>query len=614
MFYAIVFYIDYDNNTILKRGIMKLHTLLLKRILPLGLSAILVAGSLTGCQKNPPQTELSTEAMEENASFESFTDQLFLEEVAANTINLHYCVENPASIGITDYEISLGDFSKESREASSTYLKETLSEVLSFDYKLLSLENQLSYDLLVDYLNTQLSLCKYDLYQEPLGYSGGMQMELPILFAEYEFTCEQDVKDYLEMIALTDEYFDQITEFEAEKTNNGLFMSSDLCQLVIDSCQKFLINKDTHYLISSFESRLEELDLSESKKASYIRQNLTILEKQLFPAYEKMILELDKLKNTGVNTQGICYFENGKSYYEQLVYSETGCDEAVDAIFRRIENQRLNDLLVCAQLQDKNANLIEECSAVEWKMTTPDAMLSSLQSAILEDFPTPPACSYEINYVEPELEEYLAPAFYIVAPIDNYTENIIYINNGHISSDIYAFTTLAHEGYPGHLYQTVMTYTYEYPWVRSILNYGGYVEGWATYIEMMAYHYADLKEDVASFLSHNQAATLSLYASSDIGLHYYGWTFEEMKAFWAGFGITNEDVIKEITQLILSEPGNYLKYYIGYIEFLELKEYAKDLFGAEYSDKQFHKAILDIGPAPFSILEKYLPKYYSPNT
>ena len=131
---------------------------------------------------------------------------------------------------------------------------------------------------------------------------------------------------------------------------------------------------------------------------------------------------------------------------------------------------------------------------------------------------------------------------------------------------------------------------------------------------MMAYDYAGVKEDVASFLSHNQAATLSLYASSDIGLHYYGWTEEEMKAFWEGYGITDESTIKEITQLILSEPGNYLKYYIGYIEFLELKEYAKDLLGANYTDKVFHQAVLDIGPAPFSILEKYLDDYCSPQT
>lgn len=593
---------------------MKLHTHFLRRLLPIGLSITLMACSLTGCQKTLPYNDLSSEATEENENFEAFTNQLFLEEITANSINLHYSVENPATFGITDYEISLGNFTKEARASSLDYLKESLSDIRSFNYDMLSLENQLTYDLLVDYLTTQQNLCNYDLYQEPLGYSGGLQMELPILYAEYEFTSEQDVKDYLELIALTDEYFDQIIDFEVEKSNQGMFMSADLCQLVIDSCQNFLINKENHYLISSFASRLEELDISESKKASYTRQNLTILEKQLFPAYEEMIVELDKLKNTGTNTQGICYLENGKKYYEHLVYSETGCEDTVDVIFRRIENQRMNDLLVCSNLQSENENLIQECSYLEWEMANPDAMLSSLQTAILEEFPAPPDCDYEINYVDPALEPYLAPAFYIVAPIDNYTENVIYINDGYISSDIYAFTTLAHEGYPGHLYQTVMTYTYEYPWVRSILNYGGYVEGWATYIEMMAYHYAGLKEDVAMFLSHNQAATLSLYASSDIGLHYYGWTPEEMKNFWAGYGITDEAVLNEITQLILSEPGNYLKYYVGYIEFLELKEYAKDLFGKDYSDKQFHKAILDIGPASFSILEKYLPKYYSPKT
>lgn len=604
---------------------MKLHTFFFRRMrpflfsTPLLLAAFFAMIALTGCAKTPLSDNSKIDspinsADAVNDAFETFTEQLFLEEISANTLNLHYSVEDPASLGITDYEVSLGDFYTEAHTTSSPGLKETLSEILAFDYDTLTQENQLTYDILVDYLNTQLALSKYEFYQEPLSFSGGLQMELPILFAEYEFTCEQDIKDYLKMIALADEYFEQVMDFEEAKSNAGMFMSSDLCALVIQSCESFLVDKENHYLITSFDSRLQELDLSEQKKSSYNRQNMTILEKQLFPAYENMIARLSALIDTGKNELGVSYFENGKNYYETLVYAETGCEDSVDAIFRRIENQRIQDLLVCSTLQAENETLIEECSFLEWEMRSPEAMLHSLESAILEDFPSPPECRYEIKFVEPALEEYLAPAFYIVAPIDHFTENVIYINDGYISSDIYAFTTLAHEGYPGHLYQTVMTYTYDFPMIRSILNYGGYVEGWATYIEMMSYHYAGLNEDVASFLSHNQAATLSLYASSDIGLHYYGWSEAEMKAFWEGYGITNETIIKEITQLILSEPGNYLKYYVGYIEFLELKDYAKDLFGEEYSDKSFHQAILDIGPAPFTILKKYLPKYYSPQT
>lgn len=591
---------------------MKQRNYFIQRILPIGLVLTFVASTLIGCQHL--STDNHNESTSVNQSFEQFTNDLFIEELSSNIINLHYSVETPAAIGISDYEISLGDFSAESRAASTEILIETKSELEKFSYDKLSLENQLTYDVLLEYLDMQIALCEYDLYQEPLSFSGGLQMQLPILYAEYEFKNEQDVKDYLEMIALTDEYFDQLLDFEAEKSSNSLFMSEDLCELVIKSCESFLLDKENHYLISTFELRLESLDLSPQKKASYSRQNEAILEKQLFPAYETMILRLNQLKCTGVNPNGVCYYKNGKKYYEYLVHSETGSQENIDAMFRRIENQRLLDLLACNQLQESDDSVIEACKSLNWSIEDPNIMLTKLQSAMLDDFESAPDCTYVINYVTPALENYLAPAFYIVAPLDNYKENVIYINNGYISSDIYAFTTLAHEGYPGHLYQTVMTYTYDFPNIRTILNYNGYVEGWATYVEMMSYYYAGLDENVASFLSHNQAATLSLYASSDIGIHYYGWTDEEMYDFWAGYGITNESTIKEITQLIRSEPGNYLKYYVGYIEFLKLKDYAKDLFGSDYSDKQFHKAILDIGPASFSILEKYLPKYYSPQT
>lgn len=568
-----------------------------KRLFPFALSLSLTVCLLAGCSKT-------------QMTFEEYTHQLFLEEVTANTINLNYSLENPKAYGITDYEISLGDFSKESREASASYLQEQMDTLSSFSYHSLTTEEQLTFDILWDYLDTQKKLAAYDLYQEPLSYSGGLQMELPILFAEYEFQNKQDVKDYLELIALTDEYYAQIMEFEKEKSQAGLFMSDELCQAVIESCHAFLENKEEHYLLTTFENRIHALDLSEKETAAYIEKNKKILTEQLFPAYESMIAELTDLLGSGKNENGLYYLQDGKDYYELLVYAETGCEDSVDEIYRRIELQRMDDLVVCARLQQKDATLSEQCSALEFEMTSPDTILKHLQQAILEDFPAPPESTYEINYVDPALEDYLSPAFYIVAPLDNYAENVIYINNGQVTDGLYAFTTLAHEGYPGHLYQTVMSYDYELPEIRSILNYSGYAEGWATYIELMSYAYADIDANIASMLSHNQAATLSLYASADIGLHYYGWDSEDMYEFWSGYGITNTDIIKKITQLILSEPGNYLKYYVGYIEFLELLDYAKSTLGDDFSLKEFHRAVLDIGPAPFAILEKYLKEYY----
>lgn len=561
---------------------------------------VLLCSLLTGCNQNE--------------TFEEFTHSIFLDEMNSNTINLHYSIENPDKYGIKNHKISLGDFSKESRKSAKEKLQETKNSLSTYSYLTLSTEEKLTYDILEDYLNVQLELCNYELYQEPLSSSGGLHMELPILFAEYEFNTEQDIKDYLKLISLTDEYYEQIIDFEKEKADAGLFMSDEQCQKVIKSCQSFLENKDSHYLITTFESRIEELGLSEQKQLSYIKKNDSILQNQLFPAYESLISELSSLLGSGVNDLGLCHYNQGKDYYELLVYAQTGCSDSIDTIFSSIHLQRMEDLIICANLQSEDSTIVQQCTFLEWEMTDPERMISCLEQKILEDFPSPPSTSYEINYVDSSLEEYLAPAFYIVAPMDNYMENVIYINNAYVTNDLYGFTTLAHEGFPGHLYQTVMSYEYELPEIRSILNYAGYTEGWATYIEMMSYYYAGLEENVASMLSHNQAATLSLYASSDIGLHYYGWTKEDMYAFWNYYGVSNTETIDQITQLILAEPGNYLKYYVGYLEFLDLKETINLSLGDKFSLQEFHRTILDIGPAPFSILEKYFMVYYSSQT
>ena len=544
-------------------------------------------------------------------TFAEYCDSIFLEEITANTINLHYTIEDPKAYGIKNYPISLGGYSSDGQEDHINSLKKLKLELLSYPYTSLTTEEQLTYDIYSDYLDTQIQLCGFSLYEDPLSFSNGMQMQLPILLAEYEFNSEQDVTDYLELITLLDEYIDDLIQFEKDKSAAGLFMSDELCNRVIDSCEAFLENQDEHYMLTTFENRLEALNLSEKDTANYIKSNQNTFQKQIVPAYEKLIQELTALLGTGKTEGGLCNLPDGKAYYEILVYSETGCDDSIEDIYNRIELQRMSDLLVCADLQEKDPTLIDQLSYLEWDMDDENEMLSLLQDEMLKDFPGCPSTNYTIHYVDPALEEYLAPAFYIVAPIDNYTDNSIYINDANDSSDIYYFTTLAHEGFPGHLYQTVMSYEYNMMPIRNILNYSGYVEGWATYIEMMAYYYGDLEDDFAAMLSHNQSATLSLYATSDIGLHYMGWTMDDMYEFWASYGITDKETVYEITQLILSEPGNYLKYYVGYLEFLELRDYAKSTLGDNYSIVEFHRTVLDIGPAPFHIIESYLEEYYS---
>ena len=559
--------------------------------------------------------EYSQEISEENPqtveAFDQFINDIFETEVTENTINLHFTISDPEKYGITDYPVTLGDLSIDAMADSNARLENYLSGLNSFSYTELTLNQQLTCDILENYFKLQLDMADMYLYDELLRPSTGVQAQLPILYEEYSFNSKKDVEDYLKLLALTDEYFDQIISFEKEKADAGLFMSDFACQNIIDQCNAFIADSDNHYLIETFNTRIDKLTgLTQSEKDHYRLQNEKMLREHIFPAYENLAAALTDLLGSGTNENGLCYFPEGKQYYEYLLAYNTGASESVKTLENMISNERVKVLQESSDLTTENPELWELASEATLTPTDSATTLNHLKEVMLDDFPAPPETSYTVSYIDDCVADYLAPAFYVIAPIDDYSHNSIYINETTDTTNISYFTTLAHEGFPGHLYQTVMTYESGIEPVRSILNYSGFVEGWATYVEFQSYHYAGLDNDVATILELNQDATLSLYASTDIGIHYEGWTLEDTKKFWNNYGITNDDAIESIFELIVEEPTHYLKYYIGFLKFEELKKETSLKNIKNYNDKSFHQAVLSIGPAPFDIVDKYLPAYY----
>lgn len=575
---------------------------------------VLAVSLFAGCA-HFESIEYSQEISEENPetieAFDQFINDIFETEVTENTINLHFTISDPEKYGITDYPVTLGDLSIDAMADSNARLENYLSGLSSFSYTELTLNQQLTYDILENYFQLQLDMADMYLYDELLRPSTGVQAQLPILYEEYSFNSKKDVEDYLKLLALTDEYFDQIISFEKEKADAGLFMSDFACQNIIDQCNAFIADSDNHYLIETFNTRIDKLTgLTQSEKDHYRLQNEKVLREHIFPAYENLAAALTDLLGSGTNENGLCYFPEGKQYYEYLLAYNTGASESVKTLENMISNERVKVLQESSDLTTENPELWELASEATLTPTDSATTLNHLKEIMLDDFPAPPETGYTVNYIDDCVADYLAPAFYVIAPIDDYSHNSIYINETTDTTNISYFTTLAHEGFPGHLYQTVMTYESGIEPVRSILNYSGFVEGWATYVEFQSYHYAGLDDDVATILELNQDATLSLYASTDIGIHYEGWTLEDTKKFWNNYGITNDDAIESIFELIVEEPTHYLKYYIGFLKFEELKKETSLKNIKNYNDKSFHQAVLSIGPAPFDIVDKYLPAYY----
>ena len=537
-------------------------------------------------------------------SFSEFCTTLFREEMKSNTMNLHFTLKDPKAAGIDSYEITLGSLSGDSPHNQARQLKKLSEELKKYSHRSLKGKDRLTCRLLSDYISRQQNLAAYPYYDEPLTPSGGVTSQLPVLLAEYTFRNTRDIKDYLGLLSQMDTYFLGILDYEQKKADAGLFMSDEACLKVIEGCEVFTEHPDDNFLIDTFSNRLNAMDgLTDTQKNAYLKQHSKVLSDHVIPAYSHMIKGLTVLLGRGHNNWGLCNFPEGKAYYEAVVSADTGCDDSVEDLFSQIAKARREDLTFCQNLLEKNPKLASQSPKPDAALKEENAMISWLQKEILTDFPAPPQTEVEICHVDPALSEYLAPAFYITAPIDDISHNRIYINDAKNNTDIYYFTTLAHEGYPGHLYQTICTSSYGAPEVLSLLNYPGYTEGWATYTEMQSFYYAGLDPDLASLLQHNQAATLSLYATADIGIHYFGWEKEKNAAFWSEYGVDDTATIKRITDLILEEPGNYLKYYVGYLKFRQMREQLA-LENKSFSVSAFHEAILRTGPSPFSVLEE----------
>lgn len=603
-------------------------------------AGVLLSIFLPGCQKQTPE--------ETNRAFEKFTNELFCQETASNTVSLHYTLRNPEEFGIRETPVTFGTFETDQNMAlvSVENIRRAMEE---FDPENLSVTNRLTFDVLDYYMERLKENAEFTLYEEPLGLVSGIHTQLPVLLSEYQFYDREDVDIYLELMKITPDYFQSLIAFEQAKSDAGLFMSDAAALQVIEQCKVFMNMGESNYLITTFVDRIEQVKgLSEKEKSIYIQRNALMLSSYVLPAYSKLSTSVQTLMGTGVNEQGLCYFPEGKEYYEQVVKVSTGSErsvpemkdltkrqivedlEAMERVLGITENESMRNMVQKGRnaqeegtaVQDEKAaeeNVSQEAAALignpeqaheaaAMDTTNPVSILNGLKKEIAKTFPTAPDTTVSVKYVPEALQGNLSPAFYMIPAIDSYEENVIYVNQAHMGNPLTLFTTLAHEGFPGHLYQNVYYAGTDPDPVRSMFNTGGYVEGWATYAEMCSYYLAPITKEQATILQKNSSIILGLYTLADIGIHYDGWSRVDTLAFFSNYGIQDVNTVNRIYDLVLGSPGNYAKYYIGYVEFLELKKEYAAKKGTGFSQKEFHKDVLMTGPAPFELVEKYMGK------
>lgn len=559
-------------------------------------------------KNNNVQTSTIDYALADNEAFNNYTNDLFCNSVTSDTVTLHSLLEHPKDYGIDDYEVTLGSIDLKELDLVND-ITEALNELLTFDRSSLSQSQQVTYDELKRYLETQLEYSDLYLFNTQLSTTIGIQVQLPLIFAEYSFEEEKDVTEYITLMCDTDRFFQNIVDYETLRSKSGYFMQDELANEIITQCQTFVQSADSGFLITTFDERLDTLNnISDEQKEEYKKQNLSAIQEHLVKGYNILIDGLNSLLGSNTYKGGLKNYPNGDKYFEYLLKYNLGWSKSVEELNALADKYLKKNLIAMQKLLVNEPTLSTAFESFSFGISNPADIISDLKNKIKEDFPDAPDVDCTINYISDSLKDYASPAMYFTPQLDNISVNSIYINPSESDSNT-LYATMAHEGYPGHMYQmTYFTASNPNP-IRFILQPNGFVEGWATYCELHSYSYANTGNDKLNSLAvANYATILCLYAKMDIGINYYGWDESNTASFLSDYGFDNT-VAKTIFNSIVSEPANYCKYVLGYIGFSELKETAQSRLGDKFNLKEFHKFIMDLGPVTFDTLNERLDQW-----
>ena len=559
------------------------------------------------------QPENEPEPADAETAFNEFLDQQFKDMVTEDTIELHYTLRYPENFGIERMAPTLGDFGSDTFARYEKQNREDLETLKSFPFDELGEEQQLIYDILEYLMELDVGFFENDMqyFASPLAPGSGLQFELPIILAEYKFYDESDVTDYLALLLDVDRYFKAVLRFEEEKSDKGFFMADFTADKVIEQCNDFIAVREHNLLIETFNSKIDEMAFSEEQAEAYKEENKTRVLENVIPAYENLASGLKELKGTGVNEAGLSYFEKGKQYYEYRMKSDIGSDKSVETMINLIYDRVEALIYGMSYFMYSDETIMDSLQNVDFGTTDPEGIIQMLIKGMADHYPDNTGASHTLKEVHPSLESSSPPAFYMNLPIDDFSTAVIYLNNSAVTEED-LFSTLAHEGYPGHLYQDTYFKNQDTHPLRKVITSLGYIEGWATYAELNSFALTsipDMKKETAMVLSFDEELRLAIQTRCDIGVNYEGWKLDDIQEYMKDFGVDNLGAIRGMYEYVVGDPGKTLRYYIGYLEFRELADYAYQEMGDAFSLKDFNQCLLDVGPAPFFAVREAVEKY-----
>jgi len=560
-----------------------------------------------------------TALTDDEKNFDLLMDEVFEEWVSSDTLSMNYYLADPYKLGIERPEPTYGEvISQDLIEESRQETEEISQRLDGFNYSLLRDDQQIVYDIIKRSIEISKVLERENDFYYYTGYIrplNGIQVQLPVLLAEFSFYTAEDIGRYLDLLEDTHRYFSDIIEFERERSRRGYFLTDANVDSVIEQIESYLEKREDNLLILVFNERIDNYEgLSDEQRQQYKERNKDLVLGNVLYAYDTLLEAMKELRGVGARSGGLAELPDGAEYAHTLLRNRVGTDKSSGDLNFLLEDWMNVTLMSILSKVHGNPEISEKLatgSLGQIDEGTPKSIIADLRKLMARDFPIIGETGLTVLEVHESLQEHMAPAFYLTPAIDRFNENVVYVNPSTINDNLFLFTVMAHESYPGHMYQTVYFFQQSPHPVRVTLSNTGYSEGWATYAEMISYFFSGLDAEEAELMWEFRFFDMFIGGYSDFGVNVLGWSYEDMVSFLEGYNITDPNFAESIYNRVIGVPLMQVTYILGFIELIELLEEAQKLKGESLEPIEFHRFYLETGPAPFSIMRERMPAFFN---
>lgn len=438
----------------------------------------------------------------------------------------------------------------------------------------------------------------------------------------------REASDYIKRVKLFDDVFEANLIWLNEQKKVGIFAPRYVFDHVIKQLKELIAYQDNENpLFKVFKKKLEDLDVSESKKDQLMRDLSVVIRENVKPAFVGVLDFMESNYENANKHHGVWSLPNGEDYYAARLRSYTTTNYSAEEIHQiglaEVERigKRMKEIFtelgyevdkpVGAMMNDLNENpdflYADTPDRKEIVVADYNKMVKEAEEGVKPYFNKFPLSPVEVRAVPEYSEKTAAGGYYQSPSLDGSRPGVFYANLYDIKqTPTFGMRTLTfHEAVPGHHFQIALnlenadlSFYRRFGYVTS-----AFTEGWALYSEQLAVEIGmakDLYDELGVLQSEMFRANRLVV---DTGMHQKRWTREEAMAYMKETtGMSDTEVRVEIERYIVW-PGQATSYKMGMLKILELRKKAQEALGDKFDLKTFHSIILDQGIVPLFVLE-----------